>query len=105
MIRDRQCGLFLPGHQVHHIQARKASADRGVPVELVYVEDSLLVFAMRGGLAAYSNHDTRRVNVFVSEFGEVSLVEHWGVLRVGRGHLFSLTRADAVLAPCPPPPG
>ena len=104
MIRDRQCGLYLPGHQVHFIQARKALADRGVPVELVDAEDSVLVFALRDGLVTYGNHDTRRVRVFIGEFGAVSLVERWGVLRVGPGYLFSLTAADGVLAPCPPPP-
>lgn len=103
-IRDRQCGLFLPGHQVHHIQARKASGDRGEPVELVGAEGSVLVFALHDGLAAYGNHNPRRVQVLIHEFGEAYLVQRWGVLRVGPGFLFSLAGADVVLAPCPPPP-
>lgn len=104
MIGDRKCGLYVPGHQVHWIQARKASADRGVPADVLGVENDVLVFAVGDGLRLFTNHHPERVVVLAREHGEVALIERWGILRIGRGHLFSVASLEPALRECPPPP-
>ena len=104
VIGDRRCGVYFPGHQVHPIQARKASSDRGVPVELLGINNDVLVFAVGDGVRLFANHHPQRVAVLAREYGTLALVERWGILRIGRGYLFSLAPLDPALAECPPPP-
>lgn len=104
MIADRPCGSYHVGHQVHPIQARKASGDRGVPAELLGINNDVLVFAVGDAVRLFANHHPHRLLVFTREYPEVALVERWGILRVGRGYLFSLAPPEPALAECPPPP-
>jgi hypothetical protein len=94
VIGDRPCGIYSPGHRVHFIQARKAAAEKGEPATLLGIRDSTIVLGVGDGVRVYGNHDPRRVQAFADQLGEeVSLIQHWHVLRIagdGRWWLFSL---------------
>lgn len=107
MIGDRRCGLYLPGHQVHYIQARKAAADAGVAVEVLGLRGDALVLSVGDGVRLYRNHHPQRVLVLARDHGKARLIERYSVLRVGGGNtraVFSLARIDTPVRNCPMPP-
>lgn len=103
MIGDHPCGIYLPGHRVHYIQARKASGERGEPAAVLEATESTIVLAVAGGLRVYGNHDPRRLLLLAQGHPEVMLIERWHMLRIGGGsvrRLFSLVKDGPPDQPC-----
>lgn len=121
--RAYQCGLYLPGHDVHWIQAkvsaqsaadpRKARSNLWAPGHLLDVRsDGSLVVEVDGAVRRLWNHDPDRLEQLVARnLGEISHQPGFSLIRTKseRGsYLFCVADADSPdLRPCPahPPTG
>lgn len=109
----RRCGLFLPGHEVHHIQALHSANDhenRPVPGSLLAVDDDgEMEVKVDGQVHRFWNHDPARLRAVASAAGDrVELQMRWGTLRVHHpGGRFIFHVATGSHRPCPttPPSG
>lgn len=108
----RNCGLYIPGHVVHWIQARKGAGDMKnlpTPGHLVEVRpDGLVIVEINGDVRRLWNHDPERLEALVARnHGEISHQPRWGLMST-RGYQFCVADADHPdLRPCPahPPTG
>jgi len=115
--RVHTCGLYLPGHDVHWIQARLSAEERSkrppAPGRLIEVQpDGLVVIEAQGVVRQLWNHDTDRMKRLVTRNrGEISYQPGFGLLRTPSAegsYLFCVSDADSPeLRPCPtsPPTG
>jgi hypothetical protein len=109
--RVRQCGSYLPGHTVHHIQARQAwlhpenrrtgriRSIAGKVVEFVSDDGEELTLA---------THDPGHVARLVAELGSGVIYDpRWGLLRfeVPEGAMLVSVSRDPAIGPCPGCPG
>ncbi|CAN5619812.1 hypothetical protein BH24ACT26_BH24ACT26_20260 [soil metagenome] len=114
--RARSCGLYLPGHDVHWIQARLSVEEElqrpSTPGLLLGVQpDGLVVVEVNGVVRRLWNHDTDRLEQLVARNrGEVSHQPGFGLLKTPSeksSYLFCVADADSPdLRPClahPPP--
>ncbi len=86
-----ECRLYLPGHRVHPIQARKAAAAPGAAIHSVAVEAEVIVLHTSNAVWRCRSHNQLRLLRLARErLPEVRLVETWGVLRIGRGSVRDL---------------
>lgn len=86
----RQCGLYLPGHEVHWVQGLRSANDiETSPVQghLVAVEDDgTIVFKVGGTIERAWNHEPQRIAAFAAKSGgRVILRRSWGILGVPHG--------------------
>lgn len=102
----RHCGLFLPGHMVHFIQARHGWEDRdghehGV---LRAVDGTLLTVAFGDREQRLRNHETARMEAIAERLGpRVVYQRRLGLLSFPRPSgslLFCVADADAEWRPC-----
>ena len=111
-----RCGLYLPGHQVHWIQAKLAVRGEpdprtGAKRERVagHVEvfpDGLLIVEVAGSIRRLWHHDPDRLAALVApNDGAILHQPGWGLLltKSEQGHyLFCVADADSPeLRPCP----
>jgi hypothetical protein len=111
------CGLYLPGHDVHWIQARLSSEQLSrcpsAPGHLLEVQtDGIVVVEVDGEVRRLWNHDTDRVEQLAARNGgEISHQPGFGLLRTAsdRGsYLFCVAdagRRDLRTCPTHPPTG
>ena len=111
-----RCGLYVPGHDVHWIQANRAfrrEADIAVPGHLLEVRsDGLVLVEVDGGVRRLWNHDPISLEAHVAHNnGEISHQPSFGLLHTPKEdgyYLFCVVDADAPgRRPCParPPTG
>ncbi len=86
----RACGLHLPGHEAHWIQARRSSLDtdnRPVEGRVHFVaRDGRIEIRVRGRIQTYWHHQPERLAVAAAHAnGEVTVQWRWRLLRV-RSH-------------------
>lgn len=123
MIPARKCGLYLPGHDVHWIQAklswsetpdpRTGAPKMRVPGQLLEVRpDGFLIVEIEGSLRRLWNHDSDRLATLVARNdGAILHQPGWGLLLTKSeqgNYLFCVADAnDPDLRPCPsePPTG
>ncbi len=109
------CGLYLPGHCVHWIQARLGWEDQeNTPVRGRVVDigdDGTVVIDVEGECRELWNHQARRIADTLDERGNTVWHQpRWGLLTVGPthfGYAFCVVAADAGHRACPeqPPDG
>ncbi|HZJ50400.1 MAG TPA: hypothetical protein VFF07_06000 [Actinomycetota bacterium] len=80
--RVRNCGLYIPGHDVHWIQAKRGWSDEvnlPAPGHLVEVwPDGLVVVEIDGHVRRLWNHDPERLeNLVARSLGEISHQPRW----------------------------
>ena len=78
------CDLYLPGHQVHFIQARKAlesaAAGERTQATLVVAADGVIVVSFTDGeLVRYRTHSTRRIRRIAKPGDEVIVCERYRI--------------------------
>jgi hypothetical protein len=98
----KHCGAYTPGHEVHFIQARKASeAGPGTPATIRSVaDDGTITFA--DGTTKW-NHEPARLRAAIERSGAHVRLGAYGVLKVPHGagaYCFCLGDAPT---PCPGP--
>ena len=74
---SRHCGSYLPGHQVHHIQARKAAAELAAsPTGQVMAIDERGIHVQVGDeFHHYTNHDRDEARQALAEHGPTVRVQ------------------------------
>lgn len=82
MARPDACDLYLPGHCVHWIQARKASTERHKWGRLVGVDDDVITVAYLDGVGRYRNHQAGNLLNVAGPGTKVAVSEHYRILRV-----------------------
>ena len=115
--RAYRCGLYLPGHDVHWIQA-KLSVKRDAPLpeagHLLEVRtDGVLFVEMQGAVYRLWHHDPARLELRVKvNKGRITYQSRFGLLRTSAGPgshaLFCVADADASdrrSCPTSPPAG
>lgn len=108
-LRPRRCGLYLPGHEVHWIQAKKSAEERTPPerAKLVAVEGDDLVVVRMVGLREYRCYHSHEVPRLVEAAGgferAVEVQQRWGILWTGGGR-FCVCRYGREWSPCPETP-
>lgn len=111
--RPKCCGLYLPGHEVHWIQAHHSSdpeETRPVPCRVLEVRDNgTVVIDLFGKRLELWNHDPGRLRALVEARGaEGSYQEHWRVLRIPSKQGAYYVDVTPALNPerrrCPPEP-
>jgi len=103
----RKCGLYLPGHEVHWIQARLSGNDIENPREdghLIAIEDDgTIVFKIDGNIKIERawNHEPKRIAAFAAQSGgRVIIHRRWHILgvpdmrQVGATFLFCIGDPD-----------
>ncbi|WP_291478421.1 hypothetical protein [Corynebacterium sp.] len=109
-MRHPQCSLFHPGHQVHHIQARKvaevlhpASGDLGrfAPVELTDLGGGWFEAGVDGETRLGWNHSLDDVAAFArdSVLGEVLFIPELSALVCVRGQFDPVASQRRLLYP------
>lgn len=83
----KNCHLFLPGHRVHWIQARKSWEDDinlPLPGRLVSTsEDGSVVIEVNGRQLRLWNHEAERIEAAAARTsGSISYQARWGLLFV-----------------------
>ena len=77
---------YLPGHRVHHIQARRAAADLAVsPTGHVQnIDERGIVVLVDDEVRRYWNHDHTTAQRLLDEHGpEVRIQERWALIWFG----------------------
>lgn len=114
--RVRNCGLYIPGHDVHWIQAKRGWSDEvnlPAPGHLAEVwPDGLVVVEIDGDVRRLWNHNPERLEALVARNrGQISHQPEWGLMSTpsdGGRYQFCVADADHPdLRPCPahPPTG
>ena len=108
----KRCGLYLPGHEVNWIQAKKSWKDReGRPLACRFVQsrgDGMVVIELDDQELHLWNHEPERLARSVaSADGIVSYQKPWSLLITGDGGYFSVASPPEDYVPCPekPPTG
>ena len=79
----RHCGSYLPGHQVHHIQARRAAAGlaESPTGQVIAIDERGIHVQVGDEIHHYTNHDRDEARQTLAEHGpEVRVQEHQGLL-------------------------
>ena len=109
----KRCGLYIPGHEVHAIQARLAGRDlpNALPAKFLgATADGDLSIEVNGELLRLWSHDPDRLQqlAFGSE-GPITYQRRWGLLRVVNemsSSLFCVAGEGNEVQACPStPPG
>jgi hypothetical protein len=86
MARPRQyvgCNLYLPGHCVHWIQARKASTEAHSWGRLVdAVDDGIITVECLDRIGRYRNHQAGKLLDAAASGTKVAICERYRILRV-----------------------
>lgn len=107
-LEPRRCGLYLPGHEVHWIQALRSGNDtehRPVPGHLVEVgSDGHILLDVEGRERQFWDHQPDRIALLAGRVrNRISVQWRWRILRVASAegsYLFYL--ADPLdHRPCP----
>lgn len=116
--RAYTCGLYLPGHDIHWIQAQLAARNdpktgarrEAAPGHLLEVgPDGRVVVEVQGAVLRLWNHNPGRLEQLVARnHGQISHQPGFGLLRTaseGGNYLFCVAEADSPdLRPCPETP-
>jgi len=103
LLLPRRCGLYLPGHEVHWVQAqsagRRLSTEPPIAGHLTGVEqDGTIALDIAGEVERAWTHEPSRLAALASRARfHVSLQRGWGLLRVKRpegDYLFYVGDAD-----------
>lgn len=107
MARPQQpvwCDLYIPGHCVHWIQARRASIERHSWGRLVAVDDDVITVAYLDGIGRYRNHLAGKLLDVAAPGTKVAVCQRYRILRVDAEHrtdmCFCLADADDPWRPC-----
>lgn len=112
----KACGLYLPGHMPHWIQARKGWEDRiDLPVPCRLIDcgaDGTILIEIAGEELRLWNHQPERLlEVVDASRGAIKYQARWHLFLVesspGGDHVFSVAKPSDVHVPCPaaPPSG
>jgi hypothetical protein len=77
------CGRYLPGHQVHYIQARLALADLATAPngEVTSIDQRGIQVVVAGEERTYSTHDPARARRLLDEHGPcVKVQDRWALI-------------------------
>jgi hypothetical protein len=103
------CDLYLPGHQVHYIQTRKAMEDAAAgdrtKATLVVAADGVIVVSLAdGNIVRYRTHSTRRVRRIAKPGDGVIVCESFRTLGIpgprGATTMFCIALDRDELRPC-----
>ena len=98
------CDLYLQGHLVHWVQAKKATEHRFSWGRLEAVEEQTVTVRYLDRVGRYRTHDTAELAFYTSVGDKLSVCEPYGVLRYDiddrRTLLVGVTDADAPWEPC-----
>ncbi|HZD65463.1 MAG TPA: hypothetical protein VE152_05150 [Acidimicrobiales bacterium] len=104
----KHCGLYIPGHTVHFIQAKRSSREEEYPPasgEVTGMEGNMITVALADGTHRYRNHEVPRLaEILGGTTGPV--VVQWGLhlLKVagdrGSWYCFAIADADEPWRPC-----
>jgi hypothetical protein len=98
------CDLYLPGHLVHWVQAKKASEHKFSWGRLEAVEEPIVTVRYLDRVGTYRTHDTAELAFYASIGDKISVCEPYGVLRYDiddqRTLLVGVADADAPFEPC-----
>jgi hypothetical protein len=75
------CDLYLRGHLVHWVQAKKASEHKFSWGRLEAVDEELLTVGYLDRVGEYRTHDTAELAFYATIGDKVSVCEPYGVLR------------------------
>lgn len=102
--RRHRCDLYIFGHCLHWIQARKASDQPHRWGRAIEVTDGVIVVEYLDKIGRYRNHDPKRVQQVVQVGSTVRVCERYGVLTVEVDYRttggFCIADADEPWTPC-----
>jgi hypothetical protein len=103
--RPEACDLYLPGHCVHWIQARKASTEAHSWGRLVnVVDDGIITVEFLDGVGRYRNHRVETLLDIAAPGTKVAVCERYRTLRVDIDYrtstCFCITGIDDPWTPC-----
>ena len=95
-----ECGLYIPGHTVHYIQARLSWEDQDQDVAGVIesIDGQLIRVRVGGEVREYRNHDLARLTELSAETRDVKIGPH-GVLKC-QNHYVCIAPADEPWIAC-----
>jgi hypothetical protein len=102
--RRPTCDLYLPGHLVHGVQAKKAAQHKFSWGRLEGIDEAVVTIRYLDRVGRYRSHDTAEL-VFYSALGDkIGVCEPYGVLRYDidnrRTLLVGVTDTAAPWVPC-----
>jgi hypothetical protein len=99
-----ECDLYIPGHLVHLIQARRASEHPRTRGVLEEVSGQVIRVRFRDRVARYRSHDADTVLEDSNVGAKVNVCERYGLLWVPLGsrnvHCFCVADAEEPWRPC-----
>ncbi len=102
--RRPTCDLYLPGHLVHWIQAKKAFEHRFGWGRLERIGEAVVTVRYLDRIGRYRTHDTAELGFHASPGDKISVCEPYGVLRYdtddGRTLLVGVADDAAPWVPC-----
>lgn len=105
-LKPRRCGLYVPGHVVHYIQAIHSAGEPHLGGHLIAVEDNIIIINVDYGnkVRRLRYHDVEGLVERVGIGGRVGFCKEYSILRhPGRGQsgaCFSVADAEAPWIPC-----
>jgi hypothetical protein len=102
-LRPRHCQLYIPGHSVHWIQAKKSYGEPHREGRLTAVSGDVLTVEFGDEVKQYRNCDPDRLLDIVGIQGRVSVCERYSILRTPSrdGHyVFCIVDPDEAWVPC-----
>jgi hypothetical protein len=102
--RRVECDLYLPGHCVHWIQARKASETTPRTGRLVEINDGVISVEYLDKIGRYRNHHPEDLLEVAQPGAKVRAFEGFGLPGVDINHfttrMFCIADADRPWTPC-----
>jgi hypothetical protein len=102
--RRPTCDLYLPGHLVHWVQAKKASEHRFSWGRLEGIGEAVVTVRYLDRVGRYRTHDTAELGFYATLGDKISVCEPYGVLRYDiderRTLLLGVADAAAAWEPC-----
>jgi hypothetical protein len=102
--RRPTCDLYLPGHLVHWVQAKKAAEHKFRWGRLEGIDDSVVTIRFLDRVGRYRTHDTAELAFYAAPDDKISVCEPYGVLRLDlddrRTLLVGVSDVAAKWVPC-----
>jgi hypothetical protein len=89
-LKPRRCQMYLPGHSVHWIQARKSEPGPFEVGILTEVNGDVITLEFGTEYRRYRNHEVERLVEIVGIDNGVHVSERYRILRSRTGYLFSI---------------
>jgi hypothetical protein len=92
--------LYVAGHSVHWIQAKRSGGEHHRWGQLVGVEENRISIDFGSEIKQYRNCDPDRLLEIVGLASRVRVCERFVILRALNGYCFSIANADEPWVPC-----